>query len=74
MLVVPLIFVSLVCGTSSLKDISTLGRLGGKNVAFYLMTTAITITITITFAIIMGNIFEPGVGIDLSSATSYASS
>ncbi|MFT5559477.1 MAG: Na+/H+-dicarboxylate symporter [Psychromonas sp.] len=70
MLVVPLIFVSLVCGTSSLKDISTLGRLGGKNVAFYLMTTAITIT----FAIIMGNIFEPGVGIDLSSATSYASS
>ncbi|HEY7865531.1 MAG TPA: cation:dicarboxylase symporter family transporter, partial [Psychromonas sp.] len=70
MLVVPLIFVSLVCGTSSLKDISTLGRLGGKTVAFYLMTTAIAIT----FAIIMGNIFEPGVGIDLSTATSYASS
>jgi Na+/H+-dicarboxylate symporter len=70
MLVVPLIFVSLVCGTSSLKDISTLGRLGGKTVAFYLMTTAIAIT----FAIIMGNIFEPGVGIDLSSVTSYASS
>lgn len=70
MLVVPLIFVSLVCGTSSLKDISTLGRLGGKTVAFYLMTTAIAIT----FAIIMGNIFEPGVGIDLSAATSYAAS
>ncbi|ABM03163.1 proton/glutamate symporter [Psychromonas ingrahamii 37] len=70
MLVVPLIFVSLVCGTSSLKDISTLGRLGGKTIAFYLMTTAIAIT----FAIIMGNIFEPGVGTDLSTATTYASS
>ena len=69
MLVVPLIFVSLVCGTSSLKDISTLGRLGGKTVAFYLLTTAIAITL----AIIMGNIFEPGVGVDLGAATTFAS-
>ena len=30
MLVVPLVFVSLVCGTSSLSDPSKLGRLGGK--------------------------------------------
>jgi len=69
MLVVPLIFVSLVCGTSSLKDISTLGRLGGKTVAFYLVTTAIAITL----AILMGNIFEPGVGVDLGTATTFAS-
>lgn len=34
MLVVPLVFVSLVCGTSSLKDLSTLGRMGGKNPRF----------------------------------------
>ncbi|MFT6987490.1 MAG: Na+/H+-dicarboxylate symporter, partial [Psychromonas sp.] len=65
MLVVPLIFVSLVCGTSSLKDISTLGRLGGKTVAFYLVTTAIAITL----AIIMGTIFTPGAGVDLTTAT-----
>jgi Na+/H+-dicarboxylate symporter len=69
MLVVPLIFVSLVCGTSSLKDISTLGRLGGKTVAFYLVTTAIAITL----AIVMGNIFAPGVGVDLTAATTFAS-
>lgn len=34
MLVVPLVFVSLVCGTSSLKDLSTLGRMGGKTLCF----------------------------------------
>lgn len=34
MLVVPLVFVSLVCGTSSLKDLSTLGRMGSKTLGF----------------------------------------
>jgi len=69
MLVVPLIFVSLVCGTSSLKNISTLGRLGGKTMVFYLSTTAIAITL----AIFMANLFEPGVGADLSAASTFAS-
>ena len=68
MLVVPLVFVSLVCGTSTLKDISTLGRLGGKTLAFYLTTTAIAITL----ALVMGNVFKPGAA-DLSAATTFAS-
>ena len=69
MLVVPLVFVSLVCGTSSLKDISTLGRLGGKTVLFYLVTTCIAITL----AIFMGNLFQPGAGADLTAAATFAS-
>ena len=68
MLVVPLIFVSLVCGTSSLKDMSTLGRLGGKTLSFYMVTTAIAISL----AILMANIFEPGVGVDLAQATTFS--
>ncbi|KJF85831.1 dicarboxylate/amino acid:cation symporter [Photobacterium leiognathi] len=67
MLVVPLVFVSLVCGTSSLKDIATLGRLGGKTVAFYLATTAIAITL----ALFLANVFKPGAGADLSAATTF---
>ncbi|WP_061013283.1 dicarboxylate/amino acid:cation symporter [Photobacterium leiognathi] len=67
MLVVPLVFVSLVCGTSSLKDIATLGRLGGKTVAFYLSTTAIAITL----ALFLANLFKPGAGADLSAATTF---
>ncbi|OBU28749.1 dicarboxylate/amino acid:cation symporter [Photobacterium kishitanii] len=69
MLVVPLVFVSLVCGTSSLKDLATLGRLGGKTLAFYLTTTALAITLALT----MANIFQPGTGADLTAATTFAS-
>ncbi|PSW03670.1 dicarboxylate/amino acid:cation symporter [Photobacterium lipolyticum] len=69
MLVVPLVFVSLVCGTSSLNDIKTLGRLGGKTLAFYLATTALAITLALT----MATIFQPGTGADLTAATSFAS-
>ncbi|CAK1705344.1 Glutamate transporter homolog [Vibrio crassostreae] len=69
MLVVPLVFVSLVCGTSSLKDISTLGRMGGKTLVFYVATTAIAITLALT----MGVLFEPGSGADLTAASSFKS-
>ncbi|MCZ4292893.1 dicarboxylate/amino acid:cation symporter [Vibrio sinaloensis] len=70
MLVVPLVFVSLVCGTSSLKDLSTLGRMGGKTLAFYIATTAVAITLALT----MGNLFQPGAGADLTAASSFKSS
>jgi len=53
MLVVPLVFVSLVCGTCSLSDPSKLGRLGGKTISFYLFTTAIALTISIVAAILI---------------------
>lgn len=69
MLVVPLVFVSLVCGTSSLKDLSTLGRMGGKTIAFYVTTTAVAITLALT----MGNLFQPGAGADLTAASSFKS-
>ncbi|MFM2587791.1 dicarboxylate/amino acid:cation symporter [Vibrio sp. TBV020] len=69
MLVVPLVFVSLVCGTSSLKDLSTLGRMGGKTLGFYVATTAVAITLALT----MGNLFQPGAGADLTAASSFKS-
>ncbi|GGP56181.1 dicarboxylate/amino acid:cation symporter [Shewanella saliphila] len=53
MLVVPLVFISLVCGTSSLSDPSKLGRLGGKTISFYLFTTAIALTVAILAAVII---------------------
>ena len=69
MLVVPLVFVSLVCGTSSLKDLSTLGRMGGKTLCLYVITTAVAITL----ALIMGNVFHPGAGADLTAASTFKS-
>lgn len=51
MLVVPLVFISLVCGTCSLSEPSKVGRLGGKTIAFYLFTTAIALSMAILVAI-----------------------
>ncbi|WP_199611319.1 dicarboxylate/amino acid:cation symporter [Flocculibacter collagenilyticus] len=67
MLVVPMVFVSLVCGTCSLNDTSKLGRLGGKAVGLYLLTTAIAITTAITLALIV----SPGVGANLTADVNF---
>lgn len=56
MLVVPLVFISLVCGTCSLSEPSKLGRLGGKTLAFYLFTTAIALVVAISAAVLV----QPG--------------
>ncbi|MGE5294058.1 MAG: dicarboxylate/amino acid:cation symporter, partial [Solirubrobacterales bacterium] len=50
MVVVPLVFASLVVGTASLKDIRTLGRIGAKTLAFYMVTTAIAVSIGLVLA------------------------
>ena len=68
MLVVPLVFVSLICGTCSLSDPSKLGRLGGKSILLYLATTAIAITTAITLALVIA----PGEGQDLVSDATFA--
>lgn len=58
MLVVPLVFISLVCGASSLSDPKMLGRVGGKTIILYMFTTAIAVTLALGAAVI----FKPGVG------------
>jgi Na+/H+-dicarboxylate symporter len=53
MIVIPLVVSSLLVGVSSLGDVRKLGRIGGKTVAYYLMTTAIAICIGLTLALIV---------------------
>lgn len=65
MLIVPLIFVTLVSGIVAMDDVSKMGRIGIKTFVLYLFTTAIAITIGLAIGIIL----EPGVGVDLSTAT-----
>ncbi|GAB58599.1 proton glutamate symport protein [Rheinheimera nanhaiensis E407-8] len=67
MLVVPLVFVSLVCGTCSLSDTTALGRLGGKTIALYLVTTAIAISLAIFAALLI----NPGMGVEMQSDASF---
>jgi len=67
LLVVPLVFVSLVCGTASLDDISKLGRIGGKTMGLYIFTTAIAITLAMLAALL----FKPGSGLSIVSDVSF---
>ncbi|MAE94921.1 MAG: dicarboxylate/amino acid:cation symporter [Deltaproteobacteria bacterium] len=67
LLVVPLVLVSLVCGTAALDDLSRLGRLGGRTLALYLLTTAVAISLAITAAVLI----QPGAGFDLPTDLAY---
>ncbi|MCE3011491.1 MAG: dicarboxylate/amino acid:cation symporter [Proteobacteria bacterium] len=66
-LVVPLVFVSIACGTPSLDDIKKLGRIGSKTMILYTATTALAIALAIIVALLV----SPGVGLNikLSQAT-----
>ena len=60
MLIVPLVFVSLVAGITSMQDSAKLGRISLKTIAIYLVTTAFAVSIGLLF----GALFSPGEGGD----------
>ena len=67
LLVVPLVFVSLVCGVASLGNNSRMGVVASKTVVLYMITTALAIALAVTVATLV----QPGVGIDLAMATDF---
>ena len=67
LLVVPLVFFSLVCGSASMGEDVKMGQVALKTVSLYLMTTAIAVSLALTIA----NIIDPGVGINTSEAANY---
>jgi Na+/H+-dicarboxylate symporter len=67
LLVVPVVFVSLVCGVGSLDDIRKMGRIGSKTLGFYLFTTALAIALALGFA----SLTRPGAGFQLTTTAEY---
>lgn len=63
MLVIPLVICSLICGTMSIGDTKTLGRVGVKTLIFYTATTALAISIALILAILI----RPGIGLNMSA-------
>jgi proton glutamate symport protein len=61
MIIVPLVLSSLVVGAASMGDVGKLGRIGGKTMAYYLVTTAVAVVI----GLILGNVFNPGAGLSI---------
>lgn len=64
MIVVPVIFVSVLCGVGTLSDLTKLGQMGVSAFFIYISTTAVAITLALTFA----SLFKIGHGIDLGVA------
>lgn len=60
MIAVPLVLASLIVGTSSIKDLKKLSRIGTKTIVIYLATTVFAISI----GLIVANLLEPGIGLD----------
>lgn len=58
MVVVPLVFISLTNGAASLGASGSVGRLGGKTIGFYLLTTALAVSMALLVALIV----NPGIG------------
>ena len=56
LIAVPLVLASLIIGVASLSDMRKVSRIGGKTIAIYVATTAIAVTIGLTFA----NLLRPG--------------
>lgn len=53
-IIVPLVLASLVVGVAGTGDIKKIGRMGGITIVYYLLTTAIAVTI----GLILANIFS----------------
>ena len=67
MLVVPLVFVSLICGASALGNNARMGRIALRTISLYLLTTAIAVTVALLVAIMVG----PGEGVSVPGEANF---
>jgi Na+/H+-dicarboxylate symporter len=58
LVIIPLIFVSIVCGVAGIGDVRKLGSLGFKTLAYYFCTTAVAVLIGLACV----NLLRPGIG------------
>lgn len=62
MLVIPLVAVSLVSGAAGLGDSQSAGKVGVITLIYFAVTSALAVAL----ALVMGWIFKPGIGVDVS--------
>lgn len=63
MIIAPLVFTTLVVGIAKLGDIKTVGRIGGKALAWFFSASFISLLIGMFWV----NVLQPGVGLNLSN-------
>ncbi|MCW5966215.1 MAG: dicarboxylate/amino acid:cation symporter [Bryobacterales bacterium] len=68
MIVIPLVVASLLVGTASLGDLRKLGRIGAKTVAYYMISTAVAVSL----GLLLANLVKPGSRIDPATRDALA--
>ena len=70
MVVVPLVVASLFVGTCSVGDVRRLGRIGGRSLAYFLVTTVIAATIGLSLSVLVrpGAALDPAVRDEIAAA------
>lgn len=63
MIIAPLVFTTLVVGIAKLGDVKTVGRIGGKALAWFFTASFISLLIGMLYV----NLLQPGVGLNLSN-------
>jgi len=67
LIVVPLVLCSIICGVANIEDLKGFRRIGSKIITYYILTTALAITLALIFA----NIIKPGIGLNITLPTEY---
>ena len=70
MLVIPLVAVALISGAAGLGDSQSAGKVGVTTLGFFALTSALAVAL----ALVMGEVFQPGMGIDVSGIEGMFSS
>lgn len=65
MLVLPIVFSAIAIGIAGMKDLQTLGRVGGRTLLYTLIVSSIAVLIGIGFV----NFFQPGAGFTVEQRT-----
>jgi aerobic C4-dicarboxylate transport protein len=67
MMISPVIFCTIVLGIGSIRQAAKVGRVGGLALAYFLSMS----TIALVIGLVVGNILQPGTGLDLTGLAHY---
>jgi aerobic C4-dicarboxylate transport protein len=67
MMISPVIFCTIVLGVGAIRAAATVGKVGGLALAYFLTMS----TVALAIGLVVGNIVQPGEGLDIASGGSY---
>jgi aerobic C4-dicarboxylate transport protein len=68
MLISPVIFCTIVLGVGSIRQAATVGKVGGLALGYFLVMS----TVALIIGLVVGNLLEPGAGLNLTEAARQA--